>query len=176
MNAFAANVTEPPFDDVRVRKAMQMALDLDTIVNTFFKGQGSCDASGDGWGCQGCTSHSKSGPKRSRRAIGTTRKVPRSSSMRLDIRAARMARDFKTSARIWGAASYAEIAAAYWAEIGVDVELDAYTDFAQMFAPLFARSYEGMMSATAGTGYAPAVLLGWHRSGQHVGTNLASVA
>ena len=32
---FAANVRVPPFDDVRVRKAMQMALDLETIADTF---------------------------------------------------------------------------------------------------------------------------------------------
>ena len=37
--AFIHNVSNPPFDDIRVRKAMQMALDLDTINDTFFKGR-----------------------------------------------------------------------------------------------------------------------------------------
>ena len=43
------------------------------------------------------TSPLMSGPKRSRRAIGTTRNVPRSSSMTLGIRAARTARDSRLS-------------------------------------------------------------------------------
>ena len=38
-NAFAANVRLPPFDDLRVRKAMQMALDLETIAATTFEEQ-----------------------------------------------------------------------------------------------------------------------------------------
>ena len=37
--AFATNVRKPPFDDLRVRKAMQMALDLETISETYFKGE-----------------------------------------------------------------------------------------------------------------------------------------
>ena len=37
-NGFAMNIQKPPFDDIRVRKAMQMALDLETFSNSFFKG------------------------------------------------------------------------------------------------------------------------------------------
>ena len=37
-NSAAFNVKAPPFDDVRVRRAMQMALDLDTVAATYFKG------------------------------------------------------------------------------------------------------------------------------------------
>ena len=164
MNAFAANVRVPPFDDVRVRKAMQMALDLETIVNTFFKGYAIATPQGM-VGVPGFYIPFEEWPEEVKKGY---RYDPEGAEKLLDEAGYRRGADgtrFKTSARIWGSASYAEIAAAYWAEIGVDVEVNAYSDFALMFAPLFARSYEGMMSGTAGSGFAPAVLLGWHRSG-----------
>ena len=36
--SYVLDKTKPPFDDVRVRKAMQMALDLETINYTYYKG------------------------------------------------------------------------------------------------------------------------------------------
>ncbi len=36
--SFSLNSTEPPFDDIRVRHAMQMALDIETISLAFWKG------------------------------------------------------------------------------------------------------------------------------------------
>ena len=44
--SFGLNTQRAPFDDIRVRKAMQMALDLETLHNTYFKGWGT-------WGPQG---------------------------------------------------------------------------------------------------------------------------
>ena len=46
MNSFGMNTQRAPFDDIRVRKAMQMALDLETLHYTYFKGWGT-------WGPQG---------------------------------------------------------------------------------------------------------------------------
>ena len=37
-NSAAFNLKVPPFDDVRVRRAIQMALDLETVAATYFKG------------------------------------------------------------------------------------------------------------------------------------------
>ena len=45
-NSWSMNTQKAPFDDIRVRKAMQMALDLETLHYTYFKGWGT-------WGPQG---------------------------------------------------------------------------------------------------------------------------
>ena len=37
-NGYGLNTLQPPFNDIRVRKAMQMAIDLETMNLTFFRG------------------------------------------------------------------------------------------------------------------------------------------
>ena len=69
---------------------------------------------------------------------------------------------FKTTLNHGSFASvdYAEIAAAYWAEIGVEVEIDVLSG-AEYHERLFGRSGEGMYSAIAGTLYDPTQSGGW---------------
>ncbi len=69
-NATLMNVTKPPYDDIRVRHGMQMALDLESMNNTYFKGYADIIPRGKigremagyhvpGSGRQGCSAESK---------------------------------------------------------------------------------------------------------------------
>ena len=161
--AFAASVRVPPFDDIRVRKAMQMALDVETIANTFYKGYASATPQGM-VGAQGFYVPFEEWPEEVKKAYSYD---PEGAEQLLDDAGYPRGADgtrFKTSARVLGSASYAEIAAAYWAEIGVDVEINEYSDWALYHSDLFAGSYEGLMGSIAGASYAAPVLVGWHRS------------
>ena len=70
-NSFGMNVNKPPFDDIRVRKAMQMALDLETIYATYLRVMESTRPQVGRLPMirKGGAPHLKSGPKRSRKAI-----------------------------------------------------------------------------------------------------------
>ena len=63
---------------------------------------------------------------------------------------------FKTTVNYgaWADLDYTEIAAAYWAQIGVEVEIDALTS-AEYHERLFGRTGEGMYSAIAGNKFDP---------------------
>ena len=76
---------------------------------------------------------------------------------------------FKTTLNYgaWATLDYAEIAAAYWAEIGVDVEIDALSS-AEYHERLWSRTGEGIYSAIAGNLFDPVMMAGWYHSGRHV--------
>ena len=113
-----------------VRQALQMALDLDTVVDTYYKGYGDATPQGQiGNDVAGIGTPFEEWPEDVKK---TYRYDPEGAEgvclTRPVIRAAPTASD---SRRVWPTlkrydVSYAELAAGYWREIGVDVEIDVF--------------------------------------------------
>ena len=171
-DSFAPNHRVPPFDDINVRRAMQMALDNETAVATFWKGE--ADATPFGW--QGVKGYHIPFEEWDEEVKQYYRYDPEAAEKLLDAAGYPRGADgtrFETSLTYgaWATLEYAEIAASYWAEIGVDVEIDAL-DNPEYHERLFSRNYEGMISAIAGAAYDPAMFVGryhsnaqWNRGG-----------
>ena len=122
-HAFGMNVQLKPFDDIRVRKAMNMALDLETINRGFFKGYADTVPQGmlsRDMGPEFATPfeewpedvkkgfmYDPEGAKKLLAEAGYPNgfKVALLHAVRFDL-------------------SWSELAAAYWGKIGVDVEID----------------------------------------------------
>ena len=163
-DAFAANVRVPPFDDIGVRKAMQMALDLETVANTYHKGQ--ADPTPQGLvGVKGYFIPFDQWPEEVKQGY---RYDPEGAEKLLDEAGYPRGADgtrFKTILNYgpWADLGYVEIAVAYWAEIGVDIEIDVL-DYGEYHERLFSRTYEGMVSAISGTIYDPEMTVSWYHS------------
>ena len=154
-----SSVRQLPFDDIRVRKVMQMALDLDTITNTFFKGEASATPQGL-VGVKGYFIPFEEWPEAVKQGYCYDPEGARQL-----LAEAGYPDGFKTTLNysLWSDLGYVEIAVAYWAAIGVDVEIDVL-DYGVYHERLFSRTYEGMASAIAGAIYAPATLASWYHS------------
>ena len=155
--AFSLNVTEPPFTDIRVRRAMQMALDLETISETFFKGFAS-------WQPQGLIAEHQIGwstpfetwPEEIKQYY---RYDPEGAEALLDEAGYRRGADgirFKTilSHSFPQFSDYGEISIAYWDAIGVDVEL-VITDGPTWNTQVKDQSYGGLTYGSAAMPYDP---------------------
>ena len=156
--AFGFNTTNPPFDDIRVRKALLMALDMETINDTYLGGRGDI------------TPHGK---------VGTAQKglfVPFEEwpdevkkGHRYDLEGAENLLDeagyprgadgtrFKTSVILHANAvlSYYELAASYWSELGIDLEIQVLSTGAEFGAVL----REGRFEALVGSIRVPTTLM-----------------
>ena len=155
---FAMDVRKPPFDDIRVRHAMQLALDLETINNTFFGGLGDTTPMGfagpatigfhtpfEEWP-EDVKENYEYDPERAKQLLAE----------------AGYPNGFKTKLMIdpaYGGSNldHTQLAATYWADIGVDVELDL-VEGAVWVARVNAHSYEGMTRGFSGINYNPLVI------------------
>ena len=164
-NNFTTKKQVPPFDDIRVRKAMQMALDLETINYTFLKGGGSATPRGM-IGVKGYYIPFEEWPEEVKKGYMYD---PAGAEKLLDEAGYTRGPDgirFKTSLMIHHAGNRLdahEIYASYWAEIGVDVEIDVPTG-AEWGEKMNAYTYEGMMNSIAAAPYDPLMMVGWYHT------------
>ncbi len=165
---FGMNVQKPPFGDIRVRKAMQMALDLETANTTFFKGWAEMTPYGQNRG-PGLHVPFKEWPEEVKKVFTYD---PEGAEALLDEAGLPRGSDgirFKTVMTFNQSynVAYGELCAAYWRDIGVEVELDVLpgavqnqrrgdrdyemmtTEAAFLNPPLSQRFYSGFHHNTA---------------------------
>ena len=128
-NSFTISVNKPPFNDIRVRQALQMALDLKTIHDSYFQGYGEWLPQGlVGSGMKGYNNPFETWPAEVQKTYSYD---PDGAEKLLD--EAGYPRDadgirFKTNLytnRDGFDTGYRELVAGYWSKIGVEVEVNA---------------------------------------------------
>ena len=159
-------VQQPPFDDLRVRQAMHMALDFETINETYFKGYADWVPQGAiGKGNVEYHTPFEEWPEELQKTYSYD---PEGAEALLDVAGyPRGADGMRFTTTLTQAErfdlGYKELAAAYLAAIGVDVVIDSVSD-GEWVDVLVARTADGMIDywalglgedgdATAATGY-----------------------
>ena len=163
-DSFAPNHRVPPFNDINVGRAMQMELDNESIAATYWKGHANAIPHGlirvngyyipfEEWD-EEVNQYYRYDPEAAEKLLDEAG-YPRGAD----------GTRFKTTLNYgaWATLDYAEIAAAYWAEIGVDVEIDALSS-AEYHERLWSRTGEGIYSAIAGNLFDPVMMAGWYHS------------
>ena len=163
-NAFAPNHRVPPFNDINVVRAMQMALDNEIAAATYWKGQADATPRG----LQGVKGYYIPFEEWDEEVKQYYRYDPEGAEKLLDEAGYKRGADgtrFKTVLNTGSFASleFAEIAAAYWAEIGVDVDIDALS-YAEYQERVYSRTGEGMYMAIGGCLLDPVRMTTWYHS------------
>ena len=153
---FAMDVRKPPFDDIRVRRAMQLALDLETINDTLFDGLGDTTPYGvvgpgvpgyfipfEEWPQELKDNHGYD-PERAKQLLAEAG-YPNGFETKMD---------FSTANTYWSNLDYTQLAVDYWAQIGVDVEIDTM-EMAVLRAHFGDHTYEGMTYGMRGANWPP---------------------
>ena len=163
-DSFAPNLRVPPFNDINVRRAMQMALDNPSSAATYWKGWAFATPQGM-VGNKGYSIPFDEWPEEVKQYY---RYDPEGAEKLLDEAGYPRGADgtrFKFSLMygLWGSLDHTEIAASKWAEIGVDVEIEVVTG-AEGNERVFSRTYGDMMGSISGTLYDPTMSAGWFHS------------
>ena len=126
-NAFTLNIRKPPFDDIRVRHALQMALDLETINNTYFGGYARWEPMG-GIAVKPYVNTFQDYPEELKQYYAydpeAAEKLLEEAGYPRDADGVRFKVDYDHRDII--DLGYREIAVGYWDEIGVDVKIEIY--------------------------------------------------
>ena len=156
-NSYGLDATKPPFDDIRVRQAMQMALDLEGIDRSVYKGTSAWQPQGIlGEGLSGYFTPFEEWPEEVKSGYMYD---PKAAEALLDEAGYARGADgtrFKTVLNHPEKFSlgYSELAASYWADIGVDVEINVM-DGATEGATRTERAWEGMFGTVLGSNTGP---------------------
>ena len=164
-HSFSFDVRQPPFDDINVRHAMQMALDLETINVTYFKGLGLVTPEGME-GNLGWRIPFEEWPEEIKK---TYRYDPAGAEALLDAAGYPRGADgirFKTVLNDFALQDlgYVEIAIEYWKAIGVDVEEILRLEPPAWVAAIIEHSYEGILRSFQGAKFDPLTMVTWGRS------------
>ena len=167
-NSFVAGIRpdNPPINDLEVRIAMQKALDLETINNTYFRGWADWKPMGiNGTGLKGYHIPFDEWPEDLKREYTYD---PEGAEALLDEAGYPRGADgirFKTVLNHldrWDL-GFRELVASYWAEIGVDIEIREM-DGTKIGAMIREHTYEGIADGTPGYEEGPLKQVAWFTS------------
>jgi peptide/nickel transport system substrate-binding protein len=156
--AHAMSLTHPPYDDIRVRRAMQMAINLEEINRTYFNGYALWKPTGligsgqvgyhtpfEEWPeeIQGYYTYNPEGATALLEEAGYTR----------DADGFYFHATLDTTGGDVGATEFGELLSSYWAEIGVNVEV-LVMEWPDLFARMQDRTHD-MTNTIAAMPYEP---------------------